>query len=296
MTNKPIINLNIAGAVVHYDTLINKIPILNLVNKNIHFNVYEGPNLCQWNGGRINRDVVLTNEILERYNKFGISVSLTFTNPIIDLNDAIGNELLRMMHDSGKKYNIRNKVVLINDQLRQHIRENYDFELIYSITGHPSDVKITDELLERYKKLEECYDYIVPKFEVVFEEQFYNAVNTSKYELLINDTCIYGCPYYFEHFQKIAEQNTLSKNPWKELGHDICFKVEECWLPKFDPDVGSESNRKKYGEKLGMDYTKEMLLKSLELGYKSFKISGRENSNNLIINQVRSFIRDVNSE
>lgn len=276
MKNRPIINLNVAGAVVHYETLINNIPILNLMNKNIHFNVYEGPNLCQWNGGRINRDIVLTKEILERYNKFGISVSLTFTNPTINLNDKIGNNLLNMMQHSGEKYNIRNKIVLINEELRQHIRNNYDFELIYSITGHPSDVKITNQLIDRYNSLEEKFDYVVPKFEVVFEEQFYKNVNPSKYELLINDTCIYGCPYYFEHFQKIAEQNTISKNPWKELGHDNCFKVEECWLPKFDPNIGSESNRKKYGEKLGMDYTKEMLIKALQIGYKSFKISGRE--------------------
>jgi hypothetical protein len=290
------INLNVAGAVVHYDAFIKQLPILKLKNKNIAFNVYEGPNLCQWNGGRINRDIKLTRETIERYNKFGITISLTFTNPVIDLSDNVGNELLQWMDESQKKYNAKNKIVLVNEELRQYLRANYDFELIYSITGHPSNTKLTDEALERYKDLEEKYDWIVPKFEHVFEPKFYESVTVQKYELLINDTCVYGCPKYHEHFKAIAEQNTISKNPWKELGHDHCFKVEECWLPieKFNPDIGSEKNRQKYGERLGMDFTRDMIRKAMQLGYKSFKISGRENSTDYIMYEVQKFMNDIN--
>lgn len=288
--------LNIAGAVVHYNALVGKLPLIGLRNKNVKFNVYEGPNLCQWNGGRINRDIVLTEEIVNRYNKFGISISLTFTNHTIDLTDPIGNELLEMLDRSGKQYNVVNKIVLINDELREYIRSKYNFQLIYSITGHPSDVKITDEMIARYKDLESKYDWIVPKFEVVFEPEFYTKVDTSKYELLINDTCIYGCKYYYEHFYEIAKQNTLSSDPWKELGHEHCFKVEECWLPKFNPDIGSEANRKKYGERLGMDYTPAMITKALDLGYRAFKISGRENPTSLITTEIERFIRDIHGK
>lgn len=290
------INLNLAGAVVHYDAFIKHLPVFKLKNKNININVYEGPNLCQWNGGRINRNIKLTQDIIQRYNKFGITISLTFTNPTIDLSDPIGNDLLKMLDESQKKYNVRNKIILINDDLRKYLRENYDFELIYSITGHPSDTKITDELLNRYKDLESKYDWVVPKFEVVFEPAFYNVVDTSKYELLINDTCIYSCPKYYEHFRAIAEQNTISKNPWQELGHDHCFKVEECWLPieKFNPSIGSDKNRKKYGEKLGMDYTRDMIKKAIKLGYISFKISGRENSTEQIMIEIERFGNDIN--
>jgi hypothetical protein len=293
MNNSNIL-LNVAGAVVHYDTLINKLPILGLKNKNIRFNVYEGPNMCQWNGGRINRDITLTEEIVNRYNKFGITVSLTFTNHTIDLNDPIGNSLLEILDRSGKKHNITNKIILINEDLRSYISKKYNFQLIYSITGHPSDIKLTDKEIERYKDLESKYDWIVPKFELVFEPKFYSAINTSKYELLINDTCLYGCKYYHEHFYEIAKQNSLSKNPWKILGHDHCFKVEECWLPKFNPDIGSDSNRKKYGEKLGMDYTPEMIQKAINLGYLAFKISGRENSTFQITGEIERFIKDLN--
>ena len=45
-------------------------------------------------------------------------------------------------------------------------------------------------MIKYYKDLETKYDYIVPKFEVVFEPKFYENVDTSKYELLIKDTPI----------------------------------------------------------------------------------------------------------
>jgi hypothetical protein len=285
-------NLNIAGAVVHYNTFIKELPVLKLLNKNIQFNVYDGPNLCQWNGGRVNRDIQLTKEMIEKYNSYGISVSLTFTNSIIDLNDKIGNELLQLLKYSQEKYNIKNKIVLQNEDLRVYLKNNYNFELIYSITGHPSSVLLTKDVIQYYIDLENKYDFIVPKFEFVFEPEFYNNINTSKYELLINDTCVYGCPYYYEHFKAIAEQNSNSKDPRKEFGNQHCSKVEECWLPNFNPDVGSIKDRKNYGEKLGMDYNKEMILKAKKLGYNSFKISGRENTSEQIINEVKSFLNE----
>lgn len=287
------VNINIAGAVVHYDEFIKKLPVLNFINKDISFNVYEGPNLCQWNGGRVNRDITITPEIIHNYNKIGITVSFTFTNSIVDLSDPIGNELLMWLDESQKQYSVKNKIILVNEELRQHLRDNYDFELIYSITGHPSDTKITPELLDRYNELESKFDWIVPKFEVVFESEFYDVVDTSKYELLINDTCIYSCPHYYEHFIKIAEQNTISTNPWNELGHDHCYKVEECWLPGFDPEVGSQKQKDKYQERMGMDYSTDMIQQALSLGYQSFKLSGRENPTSTIIKEVGKFCNDI---
>lgn len=287
------IKINIAGAVVHLESLLKELRILKLSHKNIQFTVYEGPNRCQWNGGRINRDIILTEEIIHKYNKAGISISLTFTNPEINLTDKIGNELLQKLNYSSTLYNIQNKIVLVNDDLRKYLRRNFNFELIYSITGHQSDVRITDELLEHYKDLESKYDYIVPKFELVFQEKFYRNVNTEKYELLINDTCKYACQFYHEHFKEIAKQNTVSTNPWNELGFEHCFKTEECWLPKFNPDIGSIEDKEKYKEKLGMSYDKEMLHRALELGYTCFKLSGRENTSEQLINDVQRYVRDI---
>lgn len=290
------IKINIAGAVVHFESLIKELRILQLTNKNIQFTVYEGPNKCQWNGGRINRDIELTDEIIQKYNNAGISISLAFTNPEIDLTDQVGNELLQKLNYYGNLYNVKNKIVLVNEDLRKYLRENYDFELIYSITGHQSDVKITDNLINYYKELELKYDYIVPKFELVFQEDFYNNINVEQYELLINDTCKYACPFYYEHFKEIAKQNTLSKNPWKELGFDHCYKTEECWLPKFDPSIGSEQDKEKHKDKLGMAYNREMMQNALKIGYNCFKLSGRENTSEHIVNDIKRYINDINEK
>lgn len=290
------IKINIAGAVVHFESLIKELRILQLTNKNIQFAVYEGPNKCQWNGGRINRDIELTDEIIQKYNKAGISISLAFTNPEIDLTDQVGNELLQKLNYHGNLYNVKNKIVLVNENLRKYLRENYDFELIYSITGHQSDVKITDNLINYYKELEMKYDYIVPKFELVFQEEFYNNINVEKYELLINDTCKYACPYYYEHFKEIAKQNSLSKNPWKEFGFEHCYKTEECWLPKFNPSIGSEQDKEKYKDKLGMAYNRDMIQNALKIGYSCFKLSGRENTSEHVVNDIKRYINDINEK
>lgn len=287
-------NLNIAGASVHYNQLIKQLPILRLQNKKISFTVYEGPNLCQWNGGRINRNIILSKDMIEHYNRHNIAVSLTFTNPIIDINDKIGNELLEILYSSGKKYSITNKIVLVNDSFRKYLRSKYEFELIYSITGHPSDIILTKDMIEYYKDLELKYDYIVPKFELVFQQKFYESIDINKYELLINDSCRYGCKYYNEHFIKIAEQNTISKNPWEELGYDHCFKTEECWLTDFNPHVDFKENHDQHGELCGMNYTKDMIKKAISLGFNSFKISGRENSAQEILSDINRFIKDIN--
>jgi len=288
------VNLNVGGAVVHYNTFSKMLPVSGIRNRKVKFTVYDGPNLCQWNGGRINRDISLTLEMVEGYNKFGITVALTFSNPTIDIHDPIGNNLLSLIDETGKRFGVRNKVILVNEELRKHIIKYHDLELIYSVSGHPSDVVVTDMFIQRYKELETLYDWIVPKFEVVFEPVFYNNVDTSKYELMLNDSCMYACPHWSTHFKSIAMQNTLSKNPWEEIGHKHCYKTEECWLDDFNPHVGSEEDRKLYGEKMGMDYTPAMIGKAISLGYRSFKISGRENPIKTISSEVQGFLKEVN--
>ena len=282
-----VMKLNIAGAVAHYDRLIKELPVLKLRNKNIQFTVFDGPNLCKWNGGRVNRDITLTPDMVDRYNKFGISVCLIFSNPHINLDDTVGNDLLEMVSHYGKLHNIVNKVVLINDDLRQYIRSRFDLELIYSITGHPSDITINDSLIQRYINLEQKYDVIVPKFELVFQEEFYTRINPEKYELMTNDTCKYGCPHWKEHFEEDARMNIEYDNPWVDAGYDACFKTEECWLEDFTPHTRNTD------ENVGMDYTTSMVKRAIDIGYSSFKISGRENPVELVVADIKRLLKDI---
>ncbi|MCL0274609.1 hypothetical protein M2T36_27280, partial [Escherichia coli] len=84
-------------------------------------------------------------------------------------------------------------------------------------------------------------------------------------------------------------QNKI-KTPWDTLGINNCQKIEECWLPNFDPNIGDENTMKKLGNDYGMDLTPIQLKKLFDRGIESFKITGRENSSSEIIEDINNFL------
>lgn len=264
----------------HFDTLRILVAekLRPLIKEGHSITVYDGI-LCRWSSGRIKRDVQLDPEKVRFFNRHGISVALTFANPVINIEDSVGLEALRILSDIGKEYNIKNNIILINKEFCTFLKKEYpDLTRTYSITGHPNSIEVTQESLQRYKTLEEHYDVIVPKFEMTFNEEFLSVVDVSKYEPIIDDTCIYGCPIFREHLFEMARINREYENPWEELGTTICTNIEECWIPNFNPDIGSDKDRKKYGcQSLGMDIqTPEDLNKFFKVGYRHIKLTGRE--------------------
>jgi len=282
--------LNIGGAFTH--------PFLSFFVKNknkfknIKITLYDGVNNCAWNGGRINRNIFITQKDIEKYNKIGISVAFTFSNPEIDLNDKKGLKLLEWLDNSQKKYNIQNEVILINENLRQFLRQNFKFKLKFSITGHDlkayPDKNLQKEYKNYYKNLKNKYDLIVPKMEHVFQEWFLDQ-RLIQYELMLNDTCRPDCPYYKQHFEEIARFNRIFKN--EKVAYDfnpkLAYSIEECWLPNFNP------NKELTSCKTGMDFDEKMIKKALKLGYRNFKISGRENSFEEVKEEIEKFLKGV---
>lgn len=282
------INLMIGGAVKHKSSILTFILKNKNMCKNIHITVYDGFEGCSWNGGRINREnISLTDKEIELYYNHGINIALTFSNKDIDLNDEIGNYLLKKFHKNG------NKIILTNLELNDYIKINYPlYETIFSITGLGDlNIPMTDQDVEKYKKLETLCDFIVPRMEHIFDEKFIELTQ-NKYEIMLNDTCIYKCPYYKEHFELIAKQNK-TKNPWKTIGHHECFKIEECWINGFDPNIGHIETKEKYGDNYGMDLTIKQVNKLKERGVMSFKITGRENSSDDIINELNKYLKVI---
>lgn len=258
--------------------------------------VYDGIN-SNWSSGRIKRPIDLDEDKIEWYNKNGVGVALTFANPIIDLNPDIdpGVKSLNILNRIGIKHNIKNSVILINEELREYTERNFsNLELIYSITGHPNDILPNKEMIDYYLDLETKYNKIVPKFELVFNKDFTDKINTSLYEPIMDDTCIHGCPVFREHLFEMARINREHKDPWNELGEEICKKTEECWIPTFDPDLGSKKDIQKYGCKgLGMDiYSEDNLIELFDLGYRSLKLTGRELPD---VQWVQNMSRNINT-
>ena len=235
-----------------------QIPIMRFLknyNGDSQIVLYDGINKCDWNGGRINRDVYYNIALMEYYYDRGVRLALTMSNHNVDLSDPVGNHLLDVFHRPG------NCLIIVNDELRKYVRENYpQYELIHSITGMGHlNIPLQDEDIEWYKQKEKDYDWIVPRFEHVFDPRS-DELDKTKWEVMVNDTCVYKCKYFDEHFKAIADANTRreSYNP----------DIEECWLPKFNPDKESKYNC--------MDIDSEYIRKLKDVGVHSFKITGRE--------------------
>lgn len=241
----------------------------NLVETN-ELVVYDGINKCDWNGGRINRDVYYSDALINYYYSKGVSIALTFSNHNIDLTDPLGNELLEKFHREG------NALIIVNDRLRQYVRDNFPkYDLIYSITGMGRlNIPLQDSDVAFYKDLENKYDWIVPRFEHIFDPKA-NELDKTKWEVMLNDTCVWGCKYFDEHFKAIADENT-ARRPYSR-------EVEECWLPKFNPDKDS-----KYEE---MDIEPPAMRRLKEMGVRSFKITGREMKDDEYYGELMKFIQ-----
>jgi len=256
------LHIRIAGAYSHYNKLL---PMAMKFRGKANLTVYDGINLCRWNGGRINREVFDSEQQKQAYENLGVNFAFVFSNPTIDLNDPVGNDILERYHREG------NSIILQNYDLLEYVRTKFPlYQTVFSITGHPGGV--VKDPTNYYQQLERHFDIIVPKLEHnMVIEQYTDDV--SKYELLINDDCVYNCPVWRKHFDAIAQKNTEGLIYSSDLE-----SVEECWLPKtiFDPSVGDTKMMKELGIEFGMSLTKEHLKNRMQVGINKFKLSGRE--------------------
>lgn len=257
----------LAGA---FSRSVALVKFLSQYNGTDNLVVYDGINKCRWNGGRINRDIYYNDGLINYYYSKGISIALTFTNHNIDLSDETGNHLLEKFHREG------NSIILVNDSLREYIRERFPkYDLIYSITGMGLlNIPLQDSDISVYKDLENKYDWIVPRFEHIFDPRA-NELDKSKWEVMVNDTCVYKCKYFDEHFKAIANENTA--------GRPYSAEVEECWIPKFNPDIESRYNC--------MDIDEDHLQKLISAGVRSFKITGREMSDEVYYQELTKYVK-----
>jgi hypothetical protein len=262
------INVKIGGAVQKYKEIL----MFNLKNKDLidglQFTYYDMPNNCVWNGGRVNRTIELTQNIVDTLTRQNFGICLGFTNNVIlDVGDETGNLLLDMVYKNNP--NKLHGVVLMSETLRRYLRKNFpDLKLTYSITGHPTTDQLNFE--GYYKELEEKYDIIVPKYShlpEVLDLLEDGKLDGSKYEILVNDNCNVTCQFYSEHFAQISHLNTTIKAPW-EQDPARAFQIEV--KPKTKPGIVKTANC------VQGDIKVHQLQRFYDTGVKHFKISGRD--------------------
>lgn len=267
--------ITFGGAVSQFEVFKKNLFKLKMLQKNgICITVFDGINLCKWNGGRVNKELYLTDEILEFYNSNNIGINLTFTNNIIDTSDEIGNKLLKMI----SKNNI-NGVIIANNNLKEYIKFNFpNLKTTYSFTTEV-------EKIEEYIQLEKDYDFLVPKVHLFFDKEFYTKVDLKKYELWVDEQCI-NCEKIAYHYNIISEINRTYNKPYIEKGEAFCKSWNDCILSDYN-----DCNTK------GLSYFNKITIdKLISIGYQNFKIPGRDfppERFNDIINQTYDFFKGI---
>lgn len=266
--------LLIAGAFKHFKT-ISVMILKRRIKTDIC--VYDGVDNLQWNGGRVNilHSARFSEMQLKFYNSKNIGVYLTFSNSVIDLKDPAANEILEKIN------NPINGCIIVNEDLRKYIRDKFpNLKLIFSCTGF-KDSKIDIPML---KDLESKYDLICPRYEWIFDPKFYAAIDPKKYEIMLNDTCIFKCPKWHQHFDAINKANRTPKISTKQA-----FEIQECWIKAFDPNIKSKNPLIS-----GMDLDYGSLTRAKEIGYGNFKLSGRELSKKDFLDDLTHYLEILN--
>jgi collagenase-like PrtC family protease len=236
---------NLPGGVVYpKEKILNWIVQTKIKIRDSKFNVFDCTHNHPWCGGRNNiKELKLTEELLNYYNRKNIGFYVPFSNYIIDLNDRVGNEILEMLNQ-----NSLNGVIIGNSRFNKYVKQNYEnLKTIRSITT----ITYTTSL-ETYKIYEDQYDYIVPRVEHILEDWFIDGItNHDKYELLLNDFCYYNCPFYIQHFILTSDANRLNL----DIDSEVCLMED-----KFEnKDLIS----------------KEQFKRLIDVGFSNFKLAGR---------------------
>ena len=265
--------INIAGAFSHFNELL----IITMKQKLKGISVFDCLGDHPWNGGRVNHlySSPFSEDIVNLWNSRKVGVFLTLSNHYIDFSKEPVEELSILNRSP------LNGVIVSNHSLAMLIRKKYpNLKLMLSVTYFDS-LKIPFNL----KQLEEMYDIICPRYEWVFNPEFYQQAELSKYEVMLNDTCKYNCGLWSKHFDAINRANYSGETDIAKL-----HSIQECWLTNGNPRDGWQSDVEKYGDALGMDLSPNQIKKALKIGYRNWKISGREFSKAEYIEEISEFL------
>ena len=201
---------DVSGAFVNDRELIGFYDFCKYLLNFEAFNIVHGSPLCEWNSGRVLKHMMRDAEEVRtaglEYEKRHIAVYLTFTNLLLQekhLKDSFGNAICIFFsrhNPTGK-----NAVILANDVLRQHIRQEYPtlrlISSILKITNGSSKGK-----LDVYKRLADEYDEVMVHPDDVLNYDLLEKIeDKERHILLINEYCIRNCPIRPLHYRSLSE-------------------------------------------------------------------------------------------
>ncbi len=225
-----------------------------------------------WNGGRIINGVFDKNTVkivVREFDKLGIPLRFTFTNPHIteeDLKDDFCNFVLKTANNG------RNGVIVVSPLLEEYIRNKYpDYKITSSTCKRITDIdKVNEEIQKKYDIVVLDYDFN-NNFELLEKVQ-----NKEICEILVNACCQPGCPKRTQHYSDIGKMQKA-----------ICSYLKTSQKVPFDPEkYGAKDENSDYcpymrftmpDAKSHSTYitSEDIFEKYVPLGFNQFKIEGR---------------------
>ena len=250
---------------------------------------------CKWNSGRLIREVATSMKALttaiDIYNSYGINVRFTFSNHLIteeDLHDVQCNATLEYMDMiNAKNSSLENGVIISSDLLREYIRKNYPHVRITSSLYKPGiETKFVTDSVNYYNDLLDKFDVVVVDSNKVKDKNisFLKGLkDKSRVEFIANNSCIRHCPNIQKHDIAVSKlQRAMCENneeQIKELLEEIQKYISYCDSVHASDDAGSR-----------LDLSKDEIDMLIDLGFKHFKIEGRERSKEFLFAALHVYV------
>ncbi|MGN0665039.1 MAG: hypothetical protein ACI4KF_00790 [Huintestinicola sp.] len=217
-----------------------------------------------WNGGRFiggGADPRMIGGIINEFNRRGIPLRFTFTNPVITiehLKDPLCNKIMEAA-DNGL-----NEVIVYSQMLEDYIRDKYPNYAVTSSTCR--QIEDGDEL---EKEMNRDYKYVVLDYNWNNNfEMLERLPCKEKAELLINACCMPGCKRRGEHYRSIGRSQV------ENVKHIMARKKEPYTPEPFACECMAKTLYQTVDSPLHIS-PEAIYEKYIPMGYSNFKIEGR---------------------
>ncbi|SDB15822.1 hypothetical protein [Eubacterium oxidoreducens] len=205
-----------------------------------------------WNGGRVVIGAASRDDIVyavEEYNKRGIAIRYTYTNPILEqwhVLDTYCNLCMRLAHNG------KNDVLVNSSVLEEFLRENYpDYHYISSTT------KCIGKMDSFLKELQKDYDLVVLDSALNHTDELFAIDHKDKIELIVNHYCADDCKRRQEHYRAVGEAQL------------------EYASADFAPCMNINRSFEEIKKNASFIRVEEVMGKYYDAGFRHFKLDGR---------------------
>ncbi len=240
-----------------------------------------------WNGGRpllAICDEKYVRQTIEAFNKEGIPLRFTFTNPMIKeehLSDRFCNMVMKAANNG------LNEVIVFSEVLEAYIRANYPKYKITSSTckrlTNPEDIRA---------ELEKDYHVVVLDYDINNQWEILDTLpHKEKLEILVDSACIPKCPRRSAEYETCGKQQIVFNRHLKQHPNQPFRMSDYDTVTMADFECAATHRSPFEIRELPHFVTPEMIWgEYLPHGINQFKISGRGWNKLAVIEQYMYYL------